>query len=254
VDPARGSGTSALILSPGRGQPRVSLNRFQVERLPEHGKRLTVRLRFVLTGPARVMFFVFGPAPNCSLAGRFTIAGHAGLNSVPFRGRIRGRPLRYGIYTIVPQATTRAARLRGPRVAIMIDARGVHPAAPMPSGNCRSATKAAPLLSLTPRDAGVAGAIATERATPAHTPAARGDSSLDKPKESQVWILPSAGKLWLIIAFTLASLTLLGLAAVEPSYTATRFHLIRVLETHRAEVALSGGMFLAAAAMLFVSS
>jgi hypothetical protein len=213
-----------------------------------------VRLRFLLTGPARVTFFIFGPAPDCSLAGRFTIAGHSGLNSVPFRGRIRGRLLRDGIYAIVPQATARAARLRGPRVAIVIDARGVHPAAPVPSGNCRSATETAPLLSVTPRYAGVAGAIATERATPADTPA-RADSSMDKSKESQAWILPGAGKPWLIIAFTLsllASLTLLGLAAVEPSYTATRFRLVRVLEAHRGQVAFSGAAFLAVAGMLLL--
>jgi hypothetical protein len=258
---SRGSGTSGLIPSSGRGQPAVLLRRLRVERLPGRAKRFAVQLRFILSGPARVRFFVFGPAPDCSLAGRFTIAGHAGLNKVPFRGRIRGRLLPSGIYTIVPQTIARAGRPPGPRVTIVIDAHGVHPAAPVP-WNCRSATTAEPLLPVTPRHAGVAGAIATEPAppadtpaTPADTPATRADTSVDKSRKSGARIFPSVGKPWLIMALLLsllASVTLLGLAAVESTYAATRFRLVRVLDDRREQVGYIGAALFAGAAVLFL--
>ena len=257
-----GGGTSALIPSSGRGQlassgrgrPAVLLRRLRVERLPGHAKRITVQLSFILSGPARVRFFVFGPAPDCSLAGRFTIAGHAGLNRVPFRGRIRGRLLRSGIYTIVPQSIARAGRPPGPRVAIVIDARGVHPAAPVP-WNCRSATKAEPLLPLTPRYAGVAGAIATEPATPADTSATHADTSVDKSRKSGAQILPSVGNPWLTIGVLLpllASVALLGLAGVESTYAATRFRLVRVVDDRREQIGYIGAALFAGAAVLFL--
>ena len=251
---------SALILSPGRGQRTVLLERLRIERLPGHGKGFAVRLRFFLSSSARVAFSVFGPAPNCSLAGRFTIAGHAGLNKVAFRGRIRDRLLPAGIYTIVPQATARSASLKGPRVAIMIDARGVHPTARMPWENCRSATTAERLpsvtpilpltLPLTPRFGGVEGVIATEPVTPVDEPARLS-------RELPAWIVRDAGITWLIVAVMLsllASVTLLGLAAVDLPYRATRFRLVRVLEAHRGEVALTGAGLLGATAFLFLLS
>jgi hypothetical protein len=261
-DPSRAGETSAVvILSPGRGQPTVLLKRFRVQRLPGPARRFAVQLRFLLSGPARVRFFVFGPAPGCSLAGRFTIAGHAGLNKLPFRGRIRGRLLRAGIYTIVPQTIARVGRPPGPRVAIMIDARGVHLAAPAPWENCRSATRSellvsvAPVLPIAPRFGGVAGAIATEPATPADTQATRADRSVDTSREFKAWILPSAGRNWLTVAVLmslLASVTLLGLAAVEPLYARMRFPLVRAIDAHRGQVAFSGATLLAAAGVLLL--
>jgi hypothetical protein len=263
VDSSRAGDASAVILSPERGQRTVLLKRLRVERLPGQGKRLTVRLRFVLSGPARVTFSVFGPAPSCSLAGRFTIAGHAGLNKVPFRGRIRGRLLHPGIYTVVPQATARAASLRGPHVAILIDARGVHSDARVPwLQSCRSATKndlllsETPVLPNTPRFGGVAGATRTEPATLAEKPPIQADGSVGKPREFNAWILPSGGETWRILAilmFLLASTMLLALAALEPLYALGRFRLVRTLDAHRRQVALSGVAFLAAAGILLLA-
>jgi hypothetical protein len=194
------------------------------------------------------------------VAGRFTIVGHAGLNKVPFRGRIRGRLLHPGVYTIVPQAAARAASLRGPRVAILIDARGVHPASQVPWESC-SATKTLvtnprPLLPLAPRHAGVAGAIRMEPATPADTPATRADKSVDKPRRGfNAQFLPTGGETWrtfTILMFLLASTTLLALAALEPLYALGRFRLVRALDAHRGQVAFSGAAFLAAAGFLFL--
>jgi hypothetical protein len=251
TDLFRAMDTSVVILSPERGQPTVLLKRLQIERLPGHGKGFAVRLRFFMSSPARVTFSVFGPAPSCSVAGRFTIAGHAGLNKVAFRGRIRGRLLPAGIYTIVPQATARSASLKGPRVAIMIDARGVHPTARMPWENCRSATKAEGLPSftlipsITPRFGGVKGAIATEPAVDASAPEIQAGDSLEGLGISS---------LIFAVLLSLVVITLLGLAAVELPYTATRFRVVRMLATHRGEVALTGAGLLGATAFLFLLS
>jgi hypothetical protein len=255
IDPSRADETSAVIHAPGRGKPTVFLKRLGVQRLPGRAKRFVVQLRFILSGPAEVRFSVFGPAPSCDLAGRFTIEGHAGLNKVAFRRRIRGRLLPAGIYTIVPQATARAPRLSGTRVAIMIDARGVHPATPVPWENCRAATTTDLLPPVPPRYAGVAGAIATE--TPADTPAIRADRSVNQPSEFKAWILPSTGQTWVTIGILmslLASAMLLGLAALKPLYSGARFGLVRGLDAHRGQVAFSGAAFLVAAGMLFLFS
>jgi hypothetical protein len=220
-------------------------------------KRLTVRLRFVLSSSARVTFVIFGPAPSCSPAGRFTIAGHPGLNSVRFAGRVRGRLLRAGLYTIVPQPTAGATRLPGPRVAVAIDARGVHPAERVPLRNCRPAARAMPLIPATsllpgaPRHAGVKAAIVTEPPAPGDRPV----DSASRESKASASVSPGVGKSWLIITgllTLLASVTLLGLAAAEPRYAATRFHLVRVLDDHREHVAFIGAAFLAAAAVLFM--
>src|SRR4029453_19328012 len=101
------------------------------------GVRSAVSLRFVLSSPARVRFLVIGPAPSCRVAGRFVLAGHRGLNRIAFRGRVRGRLLGPGTYTIVPQPVAGSSRL-GKAVAVAIDARGVRPPAPVRWRNCNS--------------------------------------------------------------------------------------------------------------------
>jgi hypothetical protein len=246
---------SGLVRSSGRAQTSVRLSRLRVARLPGRAKRSAVQLRFVLSGPARVRFLVYGPAPRCTLSGHFTIAGHTGVNRMRFRGRIRGRLLPAGVYTLVTQATAGAGRLSGPRVTVAIDARGVRPVRRVPWRNCRSATKPEPFTaigpvpSVTPRQAGVKAAIVTSPALPAV-------GSVDRPsRQSSASISPGTGKPWLIIAILLAllaSVTLLGLAVVEPRYAATRFWLVRVLDDHRERVALIGAACLVAAGVLFL--
>ena len=57
-------------------------------------------LVFRLGRAARVEFVVAQTAPTCRRIGRFRVAGHRGVNRVPFRGRVGGRPLGAGTYRI----------------------------------------------------------------------------------------------------------------------------------------------------------
>jgi type IV secretory pathway TrbD component len=66
-------------------------------------------LVFVLPRAAHVVFLVNQISPVCVGVGRFSITGHAGLNRVPFRGRVHGRQLGPGTYRI--SARTAAGRV-----------------------------------------------------------------------------------------------------------------------------------------------
>lgn len=57
--------------------------------------------------------------PTCEVLGTFRVRGHAGVNRVPFHGRVRGRPLPSGTYRLligarrVPSAETTVVVARG---------------------------------------------------------------------------------------------------------------------------------------------
>jgi hypothetical protein len=147
--------------------------------------------------------------------------------------------------------------MRGPRVTIMIDARGVHRSARVPwLQSCPSPTKNELLSSgipVTPRFGGVAGATRAEPAIPTNTPA----KSVDRPRVFTALMLPSGGETWRSIAilmFLLASVLLFALAVLEPLYAVGRFRIVRALNAHRGQIAFSGAAFLAAAAMLILVS
>jgi hypothetical protein len=79
-------------------------------RVARRGKRRTaVWISLTLTGPTRVVFVVRGPAPSCSVAGRFSVRGHRGVNHVRFTGRVGRRKLPSGTYRISAITSGRAA-------------------------------------------------------------------------------------------------------------------------------------------------
>lgn len=88
-----------------RGKPRVHRLRATPTRFHNRGPgpRGTL-VSFWLSSPAVVQFLVFGPAPGCPLAARFTVHGDRGLNRVRFRARPQGDPLRSGRYRVTVQA------------------------------------------------------------------------------------------------------------------------------------------------------
>jgi hypothetical protein len=59
---------------------------------------------FRLSRPALLQFTVVRVYPTCKLIGRFRVRGRAGVNRVPFTGRIRGRPLAEGTYRLLVRA------------------------------------------------------------------------------------------------------------------------------------------------------
>jgi hypothetical protein len=63
-------------------------------------RRKMTTLVFVLARASRVVFTVQQVSPDCRGIGHFTVRGHEGVNRVPFRGRVHGKPLAPGTYRI----------------------------------------------------------------------------------------------------------------------------------------------------------
>jgi hypothetical protein len=84
-------------------------------------RRRPARITFTLSAPGRVVFVVRGPAPSCSVVGRFSVRGRRGTNRVGFTGRLRRRTLGPGAYRIT--ARTRAGTAARP-VVVLIEPTG----------------------------------------------------------------------------------------------------------------------------------
>jgi len=240
------------IVASRAGRPAVYLSRLRLERLP--GPRSAVGLRLVLSRPARVRFMVIGPAPSCQVAGRFVLAGHQGLNKVAFRGRVRGRLLKPGTYTIVPQPAAGSRRL--PKaVAVAIDAQGIHPTARVRWRNCDSMdddaisadTTGQLLPPLALRAAGLAGA---ERIAPAKNNGTSGKL----PAIVSGWlptVIQSPQLSALVLTLLALSMGLLVIASIEPGHL-LRYHSVRVFSRHRAGIAWFGGALFVSAILLLL--
>jgi hypothetical protein len=199
-----------------------------------------------------VRFLVIGPAPSCQVAGHFVLAGHKGLNKVAFRGRVRGRRLASGIYTIVPQPAAGSRRL--PRaVAVAIDGRGIRPTAPVRWRNCDPATAASSALTagnalpaLALRASGSAAAEATTAAKPA-----RAAEKRPFPVFGSLPTFPPSPQLSALVFILLAlSIVLLSLASVEQGHT-LRFRTVRTIARHQVQIAWLGAALLISAMLLF---
>ncbi len=57
-------------------------------------------LVFKLSRPTLLRFTIVRVHPSCERVGSFAVRGRAGVNRVPFRGRVRGRPLPDGTYRL----------------------------------------------------------------------------------------------------------------------------------------------------------
>jgi hypothetical protein len=80
-----------------------------------HARRGATTIVFRLARPAVVRFTVVRVFPTCGRVGVFRVRAHAGVNRVPFRGRLHGRPLPEGTYRLLVRAhgaESDAARLR----------------------------------------------------------------------------------------------------------------------------------------------
>jgi hypothetical protein len=76
---------------------------------------------FELPRAALLRLTVVRVFPTCKLMGSFRIRAHAGVNRVPFRGRVRGRALPAGTYRLLVHAE--GARAHAAEVTIVV-ARG----------------------------------------------------------------------------------------------------------------------------------
>jgi hypothetical protein len=150
-------------------------------------------LTFVLRKAGRVRFTVLGRAPDCRPLGKFSRAARRGPNRIRFLGRLRGKPLPAGRYTIVaevmrarrwkplarvtvvvlaPNRKLSRARASAParaecrRALVTAVSVGQSGAATLPPSSLAAATvrsSAGAAGQLQPASGGVAGASATER-------------------------------------------------------------------------------------------
>jgi len=86
---------------------------------PGLGRPQGTMLSFVLARPARVRFTVLA-APSCRPLGAFTRSGHRGVNRIRFLGRLRGRPLPPGAYTLVPRIMRGRLHRQLPRITVVV--------------------------------------------------------------------------------------------------------------------------------------
>jgi hypothetical protein len=127
---------------------------------------------FKLPRAALLRLTVVRVFPTCKLMGSFRIRAHAGVNRVPFRGRVRGRALPAGTYRLLVHAE--GARAHAAEVTIVV---------------VRGKTSAKTLRKA--RRAAVCGAAATvESASPTSfvpsTPVGSGDTSGKARSEAPV--------------------------------------------------------------------
>ena len=82
-------------------------------------RRSTV-IVFWLREPGRVVFTVLSGAPSCRVLGTFAYRGRSGVNRVRYRGRVDGRALPPGRYTLVPRVYRGGSVTQLERVTIQI--------------------------------------------------------------------------------------------------------------------------------------
>jgi hypothetical protein len=160
--------------------------------------------------------------------------------------------LRPGTYTIVPQPASGSSR-QAKAVAVVIDARGIRPTAPVCWRNCDAAVATAaagdPLRASATSRAGVA-------AAEAFAPEKREKAAEKRPTAASSWLATSGENSSLLAALVLAllavSLALLTVAWVEPGDTTMRFRAVQVILRHRPEIARLGGAGLVSAVLLFL--
>jgi hypothetical protein len=98
-DASDGSGGSSTAPSSSRRVEHFHSSRSWIGTTGSERRRTTTFM-FVLPQASRVVFIVNQVSPACVGIGRFSVAGHAGLNRVRFAGRVRGRQLSAGTYRI----------------------------------------------------------------------------------------------------------------------------------------------------------
>jgi hypothetical protein len=77
-------------------------------------------ISFRLQRRAKIAFVVRGPAPSCRIIGVQTGHGRRGLNRIYFSGRLHGRPLAPGTYSIAIEAIRGRTRTLVGRLAVEV--------------------------------------------------------------------------------------------------------------------------------------
>ena len=178
-------------------------------------------IRFRLRKGARVELVV--RAEDCAVVGRKRIRGRQGLNKVRFDGRVRGRPLRPGTYTITVVAVRAGKRTRVGTVAVEVVPSSrrltrAQRAAPVAPARCESTGAAFSL------PVGLIDASSSFGVDAASTP-----ERLQPPEHRSAFLPPrlplpfaGGGGGWSISLLALAAYLVLGLAGAAFIVYATR--------------------------------
>jgi hypothetical protein len=116
-------GTGPVVRERRARRVRATRTRFST-RGPK-AQRGTV-IRFRLRKPGKVELVVRTDASACKIVGRKRVRGHTGLNRVPFNGRVNGRPLAAGKYTITVVVVRAGHRTRVGTLAVEVVPSGRH--------------------------------------------------------------------------------------------------------------------------------
>ena len=139
-------------------------------------------------------------------------------------------------------------------MAVVIDARGIRPTAPVRWRNCDAAVATVATASDALRASATPGSGVA--AAEAFAPENRDKAAQERPSAESSWLATSGHKSSLLAALLLAllavSVVLLTIAWVEPGDTTMRFRAVRVIVRHRPEIARLGGAALASAVLLFL--
>lgn len=180
---------------------------------------------------------------------------------MPFRGRVHGKVLGPGTYTIVRQSS--AGSRRPKTVAVTIDARGIRPSTPVRWRNCSQAAAAdaavpasmsgTALLRSAPSRSDVA---AAESAMPPTTGAKGHVRAAKHLAAAAGGLLPSVRRSPLLTALLIGqlafSLALLALATLGSADATARLRPRQVLVRHRPQIAIVGGLLLVGTAILYL--
>ncbi|MBA2569234.1 MAG: hypothetical protein H0V11_07800 [Actinobacteria bacterium] len=213
---------------------------------PKAHRQTTLVLRLARSG--MVEFVLTRIAPDCRVAGRFRVAGRAGLNRVRFGGRIGGRLLPAGTYRVTAQRV-------GPhggapvRVGLVIVGRPnplpAEIAAAHASNVCAAVDRTRESLASGPG----AGSGLRPSARNSESTFARAGGVLGAQFSKAAEVV-RAVPLFLFVVLALA-IVLLGLA-VLPSRAASNLRLQALLAYHRELVALAGTITLIGVAITYV--
>jgi hypothetical protein len=222
-------------------------------------RRRTTTLIFVLPRAARVVFTVTQVSPVCQAAGRFTVAGHAGLNRVRFAGRVGRRQLEPGTYRI--SARTRGGRLVQ-RVTLVIVDGGAPTRAELMAARASNVCAATRGVASAGGATGASTTLEPEHVqrsfTPKEQPSASGPLDGARPSAH-----PPGGVLAVsiektarairpfLVALLALAILLLGVASL-PRVAVPDPRVNDVLARHRVEIAGVGVAALAAAAVAFL--
>jgi len=172
-------------------------------------------IRFRLREPGKVELVVRAAGSACTVVGRKRVRGHAGRNRVPFDGRVNGRRLAAGKYTITVVVVRGGHRTQVGTLAVEVVPGGRHltraeqtaPVTAACSGGASPSILAALAAPFVDGSGGVSGSHADSKPKP--PPAALG-ASFEPPKLPQLVTPPGDGTFGWAGALLYAALGIAG--------------------------------------------